>query len=122
MAAKVVEGRVVSRKVTARAAVHHHHVTEMTCAASIAATKVIRTETAANKKLSRDQRPCLNCGKPGHISRDCKQPRAALLDGGADRQQQSRHFNFDGDSEARFLCGRDPQFQGPTLDERFSYH
>ena len=117
MAAKVVSGMVVSGKVTAKAAVHHHHhhVTEVTCAASIAATKVIRTETAA-KKSCRGTRGLASCGKPGHISHDCKQPRAALLDGGADRQQSGHHFNLDGDAEARACHAEPPEspnFRGP---------
>ena len=54
----------------------------MTFAALSAAAKVHTYRDCREKELPRDQRPCLNCGKPGHISRDCKQPRAALLDGG----------------------------------------
>ena len=60
-------------------------------------------------ELPRDQRPCLNCGKPGHISRDCKQPRAALLAGEADGH--SRHFNLDGDSEARVCAAETHNFK-----------
>ena len=67
------------------------------------------------KELPRDQRPCLNCGKPGHLSCDCNQPRAALLDGLVDRQQQSRHFNLDGDSEARVCAAETPNFKDSRL-------
>ena len=85
-------------------------------------------------ELPRDQRPCLNCGKPGHIPRDYRQPKtAAVVDGGAERQQQtgSRHFNLDGDAEARVCfskasvpCGHAPPvvdpggFQGVTGGSR----
>ena len=71
------------------------------------------------KELPRDQRPCLNCGKPVHISRDCKQARAAVLDGGADRQQQqSRHFNLDIGSEAR-VCAAEPPETPNVKDSRW---
>ena len=41
----------------------------------------------------RELRPCLNCGKPGHFSRDCQLPKAALaFDGGGRVQQQLLEF------------------------------
>ena len=61
-------------------------------------------------EVPREKRPCLNCGKPGHISRDCRQPKALTVDGGGDT---GRHFNLDGDQEARSCEADTPNFRDP---------
>ena len=61
-----------------------------------------------------DKRPCLNCGKPGHISRDCRQPKAVSLDGGGEAAggaTEPRNFNLDGELR---MCTTEPCVERPS--------